>query len=167
MLKLQTARVLPHWKNPEPYIEIPGFDAQGNRITKSGKPRVIPLWHPEMRSMLEMVFSDPTRNPKCPYLFQYRGKGIKSIRTGFEKARKAAGLDGKKEGVGKIIFHDTRRTAVTRMDELEIDREDAMEMTGHLTETMYKRYRIGKASKAVATVAEATRGSDRLQRICK
>ena len=26
-----------------------------------------------------------------------------------------------------------------------------MEMTGHLTESMYKRYRIGKASKAVAT----------------
>jgi integrase len=96
-------------------------------------------------------FFGPHAQPECPYLFQYRGRRIKSIRTGFEKARKDAGLDGKKEGVGKVIFHDSRRSAVTRMDELEIDREDAMEVSGHLTETMYKRYRIGKASKAVAT----------------
>ena len=53
-----------------------------------------------------------------PYLFQYRGKRLKSIRTGFEKARKAVRLDGETEGVGKLIFHDTRRTAVTRMDEI-------------------------------------------------
>ncbi len=150
-LKLQTAWLLPHWNEPEPYIEIPGFDANGHRITKSGKPHVIPLWHPEMRSMLEMVLSDPTRNSKCPYLFQYQGKRLKSIRTGFEKARREAGLDGQREGTSKIIFHDTRRSAVTRMDELGIDREEAMEMTGHLTESMYKRYRIGKASQAVAT----------------
>lgn len=150
VLKLQTAWLKDRGK-AESYIEIPGFDAKGNRVTKSGKPHVIPLWHPEMHSMLEMVLSDPTRDPKCPYLFQYRGKRLKSIRTGFEKARKAVGLDGETEGVGKLIFHDTRRTAVTRMDELEIDREDAMEMTGHLTENMCKRYRIGKASKAVAT----------------
>ncbi len=55
------------------------------------------------------------------------------------------------DGVGKVIFHDTRRSAVTHMDEMEIDEEEAMEMTGHLTDSMYKRYRIGKASKAVAT----------------
>lgn len=151
VLKLQTAWLLPHWEKPEPYIEIPGFDAHGYRITKSGQPHVIPLWHPEMRSMIAMVLADPTRNPRCPYLFQYCGKRMRSIRTGFEKARRAAGLDGEKEGVGKVIFHDTRRSAVTRMDELGIERPRAMEITGHLTESMYDRYRIGKASQAVTT----------------
>jgi len=150
-LKLQTAWLLPHWKKSDPYIEIPGFDGQGNRITKSGKPHVIPLWHPEMRAMLEMALSDPTRDPKCPYLFQYRGKRLTSIRTGFENARRATGLDGSVDGVGKLIFHDSRRAAVTNMDEGGIDQEEAMEITGHLTPSMYKRYRIGRASKAVAT----------------
>jgi integrase len=124
VLKLQTAWLLPHWKKPEPYIEIPGFDKDGNRITKSGKPHIIPLWHLEMRSLIDMVLSDPTRNPKCPYLFQYRGKRMKNIRTGFEKARREAGLDGSsQEGTAKLLFHDTCRTAVTNMDEFGIDRD--------------------------------------------
>lgn len=151
MLKLQTAWLLPHWKKEDPYIEIPGFDAKGNRITKSGKPHVIPLWHPEMRSMLEMTLSDPTRDPKCPYLFQYRGKRIKSIRTGFEKAREMAGLDGQKQDVGKVLFHDSRRSAASMMDALGIDEEEGMAITGHLTPSMYRRYQIGRESKAVAT----------------
>ncbi len=48
---------MPHWAKPEPYIEIPGYDAKGNRITKSGKPHIIPLWHPEMRAMIDMVLA--------------------------------------------------------------------------------------------------------------
>jgi hypothetical protein len=43
-----------------------------------------------------------------PYLFQYRGRQLKNFRTGFEKAREAA-------GVSELIFHDTRRTAVRNM----------------------------------------------------
>jgi hypothetical protein len=37
-----------------------------------------------------------------------------------------------------------------------------MEMTGHLTESMYDRYRIGKASKAVATGQKLREARERL-----
>jgi len=130
-------------RQAEPIIKIPG------KYTKNKKPHTIPLYHPELRAMVAAARTH--RNPDCPFLFQHRGKQLKDMRSGFEKARKDVGLDGTVDGVGKVIFHDTRRTAVTFMDEIGIDREDAMEMTGHLTESMYKRYRIGKASKAVAT----------------
>jgi hypothetical protein len=49
------------------------------------------------------------RNPKCRYLFQYEGKRLKNIRTGFEKACIDAGHPD-------VIFHDTRRTAIRRME---------------------------------------------------
>jgi hypothetical protein len=49
------------------------------------------------------------------------------------------------------------------MDELGIDGDEAMEMTGHLTESMYNRYRIGKGSKAVATGQKLREARERLQ----
>ncbi|MGH9585078.1 MAG: tyrosine-type recombinase/integrase [Bryobacteraceae bacterium] len=127
-------------------------DLQGNRITKSGKAHVIPLnLHPEMRAFMEMALA--ARDAQCPYLFQYRGKQLKSIRTAFENARQEAGLGGQEgsDGSVRIIFHDTRRSAATHMvDGAGLDPEEAMEMTGHLTRSMFERYRIGKKSKAVA-----------------
>ncbi len=147
LLKLLAEWLLPHWNKP--CIEIPGFDAKGNRVTKSGRAHVIPLYHLEMRAFMKMVLAN--RNPKCPYQFQYQGKGLKSIRTAFENARQKAGLDGLHERSAKVIFHDTRRSAAIHMDEAGVDRKEAMEITGHLTESMYERYRIGKASQAIKT----------------
>lgn len=138
LLKLETEWLLPYWKTEEPFIKIPGFDRKGKRITKSGKAHVIPLYHSELRAFTEMVLSDPSRDPKCLYLFQHEGRAIKPsyIRAGFEAARIAAKYPG-------AIFHDTRRTAVARMEEAGIPRKKAMEITGHLTESVYLRYNIG------------------------
>jgi integrase len=139
LLKILWEWLLPYRKQEEPYILVPGFDSKGNRITKSGKPHVISLYHPEMRAFVEMALAN--RNPDCPYLFQYRGKRLKDIRTGFEQARRHAKL-------GDVIFHDTRRSAVTRMEKAKIEREEAMEITGHRTQSIYERYHIGKESGA-------------------
>lgn len=84
------------------------------------------------------------RDPHCPYVFQYRGKRLRNIRSGFEKGCMEAGYE-------EVIFHDTRRTAVRRMEDAGIPRREAMQITGHLTETVYKRYDIG--SEAGATEA--------------
>jgi integrase len=142
LLKLRLEWLLPYWHEPEPYIKIPGFDADGRRITKSGQPHVIPLYHPELRALVAMALSK--RDPRCPYLFQYRGRRLKNIRTGFEKACQAAGFP-------ELIFHDTRRTAVGRMEAAGIPREEAMQITGHRTESVYKRYHIGREKGAVET----------------
>jgi integrase len=134
LLKILAEWLLPYWKEEQPYIKIPGFDNRGNRITKNGKPHTIPLYHPELRAFTEMAVRQ--RDPKCPYLFQYRGKRLKNIRTGFEKACSDAGYPD-------LIFHDTRRTAIARMEAAGIPRREAMQISGHRTESVYKRYDIG------------------------
>lgn len=95
-LKFQWEWLLPYWKQSMPIVKIPG------KYCKNKRPHTIPLYHPEMRAMVE--FAMAARNPQCPFVFQYFGRPLRNVRTGFEAARKAAGTEG-------IIFHDTRRTA--------------------------------------------------------
>ena len=116
-----------------------------------------------MRALLAMTLSDPARNPKWPYLFQYRGRQLQSIRTAFENARRDAGLDGLREGVQKMIFRDTRRSAAIRMDEAGLDREEAKEIAGWQTDSMWDRYRIGKASQAVKSGCKLREHQERQQ----
>ena len=49
--------------------------------------------------------------------------------------RKEAGLDGR-------LFHDLRRSAARNMDRAGVSRHVAMQITGHKTEAMYRRYSI-------------------------
>ena len=48
---------------------------------------------------------------------------------------KAAGLPGR-------IVHDSRRTAVRRMERVSVARSVAMKISGHKTESIYRRYAI-------------------------
>ncbi|MBV8833526.1 MAG: tyrosine-type recombinase/integrase [Acidobacteriaceae bacterium] len=136
LLEFRWEWLLPYWNEAEPIIKIPG------EVTKSGDPHTIPIYHPDMRAMVEMALA--TRNPECPYLFQYQGRRLRNPRTGWEKARKAAGMP-------KLLFHDTRRTAVRLMEQAGIPRAEAMQITGHKTESIYKRYDIGSERGATET----------------
>ena len=136
LLELRWEWLLPYWHEPEPIVKIPG------EVTKSGDPHTIPIYHPDMRAMVEMALG--ARNPECPYLFQYEGRRLKNPRTGWEKARAAAKLP-------KLLFHDTRRTAVRLMEQAGIPRAEAMQITGHKTESIYKRYDIGSERGATET----------------
>jgi integrase len=140
LLKIKIDWVLPYWQTDEPYIKIPGFDTDGRRITKSGRPHTIPLYHPELRYFTERLLV--SADPACPYLFQYRGKPLRNIRTGFEEACRRAGHPD-------VIFHDTRRSAIKRMEDAGIPRREAMQISGHVTESVYKRYDIGSEAGAM------------------
>ena len=63
------------------------------------------------------------------------GKQIK----GFQKAWIIACA---KAGVSGRIPHDFRRTAVRNLERAGVPRSVAMQMTGHLTESVYRRYDI-------------------------
>lgn len=92
--------------------------------------------------MVEMTLA--VRNPECPYLFQYEGRCLKNTLTGWEKARAASKTP-------KLLFHDTRRTAVRLMEQAGIPRAEAMQITGHKTVSIYNRYDIGSERGATQT----------------
>jgi integrase len=76
-----------------------------------------------------------------PYVFvrgdgtKAHGRPIDDISVVWRRACKAAGLDGR-------LFHDLRRSAARNMDRAGVSRHVAMQITGHKTESMYRRYNI-------------------------
>ncbi|MBV8553372.1 MAG: site-specific integrase [Acidobacteriaceae bacterium] len=145
LLKLRWEWALPYLTDDEPIIKIPGFDRQTKqRITKNGEPHTLPLYMPEMLEFLKMALS--SRAKDCPYVFQYQGRRLRSPRTGFENARRRAGLE-------HVLIHDTRRTAVRNMIRAGIDKKRAMQISGHRTDSIFYRYDIeaeGDATEAGA-----------------
>lgn len=69
------------------------------------------------------------------WVFHRNGKQMKDIRQAWDKACTDAGLPG-------AWFHDLRRTAVRNLERASVPRSVAMKITGHLTESVYRRYAI-------------------------
>src|SRR5262245_33633093 len=64
-----------------------------------------------------------------------RPKPIKSFSKAFARACREAGCPWR-------ILHDFRRTAVRNLELAGVPRSVAMKLTGHLTESVYRRYAI-------------------------
>jgi integrase len=77
----------------------------------------------------------------CPWVFPHttpvrkRGHRIRTYRRSWLSACRHAGIAGR-------IPHDFRRTAVRNLERAGVPRSVAMQMTGHLTESVYRRYDI-------------------------
>jgi integrase len=98
--------------------------------TKTRKPRQVPMT-PAVRS----AFTDlaKVRRIDTKQVFLYEGKPTKSIKTAFNAAKKAAGLDN-------FRFHDLRHCAATNPRRAGVDTATAMSIVGHKSEKMWKRY---------------------------
>ena len=121
-------------------------------MTKNGKPHTIYLNDP-LLNLMKKRFSK--RNLGCSYVFHRDGKRIKDFRPDWNRACRKLKLgygyrirekynekwekEGLKEGP---TFHDFRRTAVRNFNRDGIPENIAMKITGHKTNSTYKRYGI-------------------------
>jgi integrase len=128
------------------------FDAGWLRLEpgegKTGKGRDFPFTA-ELRTVLEaqrdrVLQIQRATGQIIPWVFVHTageggraapGSRIKNFRGAWAKACQAAGVPGR-------LVHDFRRTAVRNLERAGVPRSAAMEMTGHKTEAVYRRYAI-------------------------
>ena len=110
--------------------------------TKSGEGRAFPLrGFPDLQALLlrQRVRTDAFQKATeriVPWVFWHcDGQPINDFRDSWAAACKAAGVSGR-------LFHDLRRTAVRNLERAGVSRSAAMKLTGHQTESVYRRYAI-------------------------
>jgi integrase len=110
--------------------------------TKNRDGRLFPFGDhlPELRALLEAQRATTTaletsQHVICPWVFHRRGRRVRAFRGAWAAACTAAGCP-------TMIPHDLRRTAVRNLERAGVSRSVAMQLTGHKTEAVYRRYAI-------------------------
>jgi integrase len=108
--------------------------------TKNKEGRTFPYASiPELRDAIEGQWQERERLKDegriIPFVFHRDGLRIRSMLKAFKKACKDAGCPGR-------LPHDLRRSAVRNLERVGVPRSVAMKLTGHLTESVYRRYAI-------------------------
>ncbi len=109
--------------------------------SKNGDGRVLPLvdetWAMFERLWAERQYSTPNGTALSGYVFHKRGRpvGDSNFTKRWQTAHNRAGLPGK-------LFHDSRRTAARNMIRAGVPQTVAMSITGHRTDSMFRRYDI-------------------------
>ena len=70
-----------------------------------------------------------------PWVFHRNGVPIRRLRVAWAAACRRAGHPG-------MLLYDLRRTAVRNLERAGVPHSTAMKMTGHKTESVYRRYAI-------------------------
>ena len=103
-------------------VSIPG------RYTKNKRDKVFPL-EGECLEMMKTRFAIASGS----YVFHRNGKRVVSFYKIWNKSLQQAGLP-------KKLFHDLRRTAVTNLNRARVPPQVGMQISGHLTDSVYKDY---------------------------
>jgi integrase len=110
-----------------------GLIRLAGKQTKNGKPRTLPIYGDMRRWLEEQRAKCPVDNP---YVFFGRlGNPVGRKLPGWAEACRAAGLGG-------LLFHDLRRSAVRNMKRAGVHEKVAMMISGHRTRSMFERYDI-------------------------
>src|SRR6185312_12424883 len=111
--------------------------------TKNKSPRIAPIYG-ELYGWLDMARTERDQKfPGCPWVIQVRGKRIYSLRTAWLAALRRMNT------TEDLLIHDLRRTALSNMEDAGIPRSVAMSISGHKTESAYKRYLIGNQKRVI------------------
>jgi integrase len=119
------------------------FEAGEVRLwtSKNDEPRAFPFRAlPPLAKLLEDQRAHTRKVEReqgriIPHVFHRNGKPIANIQRGWRSACARAGFKG-------WLFHDLRRTAVRNLERAGVPRSVAMSLTGHKTESVYRRYAI-------------------------
>ena len=121
------------------------FQAQTVRLepgtTKNDDGRTFPFsTYPQLKALLlgqreHTKALERALGAIIPTVFHSDGKAIKSYNVAWRTACRKAGVPGR-------LLHDCRRTAVRNLERARVPRETAMQLTGHKSEAVYRRYAI-------------------------
>jgi len=134
--------------------------------SKNGAGRAFPFnVYPELRAVLEEQRARVREMERAtgriiPWVFpKPDGSKLVSYDPAWRKARREAGIPGQ-------LMHDFRRTAVRNLERAGVSRSAAMQLTGHKTEAVYRRYAIVDSTmleEAVAKVVAFRNSQSRVQ----
>jgi integrase len=96
--------------------------------TKTMESREVPLSDP-LIGLIKQV--PPT--PGSPYVFTYKGKPMKSIKTAFKRACRKAGIEN-------FRFHDLRHCTATNLRKAGVSDNVSMSILGHKTNSVFRGY---------------------------
>lgn len=98
--------------------------------------KALPIYGAMVEFVREHIEKTRRNLPNCHW-FCHRADGspVMEIRPSWDYAVKAAGMPG-------LLFHDLRRSAVRNMERAGVPRSVAMKISGHKTESVYRRYDI-------------------------
>jgi integrase len=100
--------------------------------SKNKEPWILPLAG-RLWEIIQTALSE--RRLDCPYVFHWGGRKIGDFKKAWKTACKKSGLEG-------TLVHDLRRCAARNLSRAGVPEVVAMKITGHKTNSMYRRYRI-------------------------
>jgi len=163
-----TLAYLTGWRVPSEILTLSWgqVDRKGKMVTldagttKNDEPRTLPYARlPELHNMIEAAWKDhralAAEGTICPLLFHRRGVEIKGFRKAWATATKRAGVPGK-------IPHDFRRTAVRNLVRAGVPEKIVMEITGHVTRSVFERYNIVNETDKLDALGRLAQASDEL-----
>jgi integrase len=108
--------------------------------SKSGEPRRLPIVGElgeliERRWQARSLAGPGGAVTLCPLVFHRGGAPIGDFRKAWAKACASAKVPG-------TLFHDLRRSAIVNLDRAGVSQSVAMQISGHKTASVYRRYRI-------------------------
>lgn len=98
--------------------------------TKTNKPRQVPMTPQVKGNLIEL---SKVRDIAHKHVFVYQRNPVCEVKTAFKTACKKAGIED-------LRFHDLRHCAATNLRRAGVDTTTAMQIIGHKSPLMWKRY---------------------------
>jgi len=93
------------------------------------------LWEKYKRLEAETRAIEIKTGRAIPWVFHRNGRPVKDFRKAWKNACEKA-------KIGHRLFHDYRRSAIRNMERARVPRSAAMKVSGHKTESVYRRYAV-------------------------